>query len=254
MFVKRIIPCLDVCRGRVVKGINFENLRDAGDPVEMAVRCSEDSADELVLLNIDASADNKVFLQQRVKEITSKIPVPLTVGGGIGSLRDIQEVLEMGAAKVSISTAAIKNPRLIAEAAKKFGSRRIVVAVDVCRRRRNQGGWDVYIKGGSLNTGKDVLKWIAQAEVLGAGEVLLTSMDRDGTRDGYDIELVRSAAESVSIPIIASGGAGDKEHILEVLTKGKADAALAASLFHFNKLTIPDLKDYLSKKGVPVKK
>ncbi len=254
MPAKRIVLCLDIRGGRVVKGMNFGNLVDAGDPMEMALRCSEGGADELVLLNIDASAtDTEVSLGPMIKKITKKISIPLTLGGGIKGIRDIERALGYGVDKVSINTATLITPRLITEAAKRFGSGRIVVAIDARRRQRHRGGWDVYIKGGRVNTGRDALKWAAQAEELGAGEILLTSIDRDGTGDGYDLELVKGVAECVNIPVIASGGAGTKGHVFDVLTKGKADAALIASLSHFNGLTLSALKDYLSIKGVPLK-
>ncbi|MGI6704156.1 MAG: imidazole glycerol phosphate synthase subunit HisF [Clostridia bacterium] len=252
MLTKRIIPCLDVHNGRVVKGINFVSLRDAGDPVEIADCYSKDGADELVLLDISASAETRSTMREVVKRIAGKVSIPLTVGGGIGSVDDIRGILMCGADKVSLNTTAVKNPVLIAEAAKEFGSRCIMVAVDA--RARASGGWDVYISGGRVNTGKDALDWAAEAESLGAGEILLTSMDRDGTKDGYDLQLTRSVAEKVNIPVIASGGAGKEEDFYLAFTEGKADAALAASLFHYRQLTVSGLKEYLYGKGVPVRK
>ncbi|MDD2573275.1 MAG: imidazole glycerol phosphate synthase subunit HisF [Bacillota bacterium] len=251
MLTKRIIPCLDVHNGRVVKGINFVNLKDAGDPVEIADCYSKCNADELVFLDITASAEGRGTMREVVKRTAEKVSIPLTVGGGIGSIEDIRDILMCGADKVSLNTAAVKNPALIAEAAKKLSRQRIIVAVDA--RARQSGGWDVYINGGRVNTGKDVLDWVAEVEELGAGEILLTSMDRDGTKDGYDLELTRSVAERVSIPVIASGGAGKEEDFFEVLTEGKANAALAASLFHYKQLAVTGLKEYLSKRGVPVR-
>lgn len=252
MRTKRIIPCLDVYKGRVVKGVNFINLKDAGDPAETAAQYSKNGADELVFLDISASVEGRSTMAEVAKKVAREISIPLTVGGGIRTLEDIRVILACGADKVSINSAAVKNPRLIREAAREFGSRRIVVAVDA--KVRQSGGWDVYIEGGGTNTGKDVLDWVAEVEALGAGEILLTSMDRDGTNDGYDLELTRRVAERVSIPVIASGGAGKEEDFYLALTEGKADAALAASLFHYGLLEIPVLKEYLSERGVPVRR
>lgn len=251
MHTKRIIPCLDVHNGRVVKGVNFVNFKDAGDPVEIAAYYNESGADEIVFLDISASSEGRDIMMDVVKRTANAVSIPLTVGGGIRSLEDIQHLLNNGADKVSINSAAVKNPGLVSEAAKEFGSRRIVIAVDA--RARSSVGWDVYINGGRINTGKDVLEWTGEAERLGAGEILLTSMDRDGTKDGYDLSLTRSVAENVNIPVVASGGAGKEEDFYLVLTEGKADAALAASLFHYRQLTVPGLKEYLHGKGVPVR-
>lgn len=252
MRTKRIIPCLDVYNGRVVKGVTFANLKDAGDPAEIAFQYSNSGADELVFLDISASVEGRSTVAEVAGRIAGEISIPLTVGGGIRTLEDIREILAAGADKVSINSAAVKNPGLIREAARAFGSRLIVVAVDA--KARQSGGWDVYIEGGGTNTGKDVLDWVAEVETLGAGEILLTSMDRDGTNDGYDLELTRRVAERVNIPVIASGGAGKEEDFYRILTEGKADAALAASLFHYRRLEIPVLKEYLSERGVPVRK
>jgi cyclase len=252
MRTKRIIPCLDVYKGRVVKGVNFVNLKDAGDPAETAAQYSKSGADELVFLDISASVEGRSTMAEVAGRIAGEISIPLTVGGGIRTLEDIRVILACGADKVSINSAAVKNPGLIREAARVLGSRRIVVAVDA--KARQSGGWDVYIEGGGTNTGKDVLDWVVEVETLGAGEILLTSMDRDGTNDGYDLELTRRVAERVNIPVIASGGAGKEEDFYRILTEGKADAALAASLFHYRRLEIPVLKEYLSERGVSVRK
>ncbi|HIE58449.1 MAG TPA: imidazole glycerol phosphate synthase subunit HisF [Persephonella sp.] len=251
MLAKRIIPCLDVNKGRVVKGVNFINLIDAGDPVEAAKAYDEAGADELVFLDITASAEDRNIILDVVKETAETVFMPLTVGGGIRSLDDIRKLLESGADKVSINSAAVKNPKLIKEAAIKFGSSTIVVAIDA--KRKENGSWEVYINGGRTPTGKDAIKWAKMVEELGAGEILLTSMDKDGTKSGYDIKLTRAISEAVSIPVIASGGAGKKEHFYEAFTEGKADAALAASLFHFKELTIKEVKLYLKSKNIPVR-
>ena len=251
MLAKRIIPCLDVNKGRVVKGVNFINLIDAGDPVEAAKAYDEAGADELVFLDITASAEDRNIILDVVKETAETVFMPLTVGGGIRSLDDIRKLLESGADKVSINSAAVKNPKLIKEAAIKFGSSTIVVAIDA--KRIENGSWEVYINGGRTPTGKDAIKWAKMVEELGAGEILLTSMDKDGTKSGYDIKLTRAISEAVSIPVIASGGAGKKEHFYEAFTEGKADAALAASLFHFKELTIKEVKLYLKSKNIPVR-
>ncbi len=250
MLAKRIIPCLDVDRGRVVKGVRFLNLKDAGDPVEVAKRYEEEGADELVFLDITASAEGREIMIEVVRRVAETVFMPFTVGGGIRSVEDMRRILEAGADKVSINTAAVKNPKLVEEGARVFGSQCIVVAIDAKRR---DGGWEVYINGGRTPTGLDAVEWARRVESLGAGEILLTSMDRDGTKEGYDVELCRAVAEAVSIPVIASGGAGTKEHFYEVFKEGKADAALAASLFHFREVSIPDLKDYLARRGIRVR-
>jgi cyclase len=250
MLAKRIIPCLDVDKGRVVKGVKFQNLRDAGDPVEVAKSYEEQSADELVFLDITASAEERKIMIEVVQRVAETIFIPFTVGGGVSSLEDIRRLLFAGADKVSINTAAVKNPQLIYESAKRFGSQCIVVAIDA---KRSERGWEVYIHGGRTPTGLDAVEWAKRVEGLGAGEILLTSMDADGTKKGYDIELCRAVASAVSIPVIASGGAGTMEHFYEVFTKTNVDAALAASLFHFKEVSIPELKAYLKNKGVHVR-
>ena len=252
MLAKRVIPCLDVKDGRVVKGTRFLKLRDAGDPVECAHIYDRAGADELVFLDITASHQKRKTLLEIVRKTAEKVFIPLTVGGGIGSLEDIRNLLNAGADKVSINTAAVKNPGLVKIAAEKFGSQCIVVAIDAKRRERGKG-WDVYIYGGRKNTGLDAIMWAKKAEKLGAGEILLTSMDRDGTKMGYDLELLRRLCDSVRIPVIASGGAGEKKHFLDAFVKGHAHAALAASLFHRKELPIKDLKRYLKKRGIPVR-
>jgi len=250
MLAKRIIPCLDVDKGRVVKGVKFQNLRDAGDPVEVAKSYEEQSADELVFLDITASAEERKIMIEVVQRVAETVFIPFTVGGGVSSLEDIRRLLSAGADKVSINTAAVKNPQLIYESAKRFGSQCIVVAIDA---KRSQRGWEVYIHGGRTPTGLDAVEWAKRVESLGAGEILLTSMDADGTKKGYDIELNRAVASAVSIPVIASGGAGTMEHFYEVFTQTNVDAALAASLFHFKEVSIPGLKAYLKNKGVHVR-
>ncbi len=250
MLAKRIIPCLDVKEGRVVKGVNFVNLIDAGDPVENAKVYDEQGADELVFLDITASYEKRGIMIDVVRRTAEEVFMPLTVGGGVRSVEDIRNLLNAGADKVSINTAAVKNPELITEGAKLFGSQCIVVAIDA---RRKGEGWEVYIHGGRTPTGKDAVEWAKEVVDRGAGEILLTSMDRDGTKEGYDIELTRAISEAVSVPVIASGGAGKPEHFYEGLTEGKADAVLAASVFHFREISIPELKSYLKKRGVWVR-
>lgn len=252
MHTKRIIPCLDVTGGRVVKGINFVNLRDAGDPVEVAKAYDKAGADELVFLDITASSDARNIVIDMVRRVAETVFIPFTVGGGIRSVEDFKAILREGADKISINSSAINNPNLISEAADKFGSQCVVVAIDA-KRRLDSSGWNVYKNGGRVDVGFDAVEWAVRAEKLGAGEILLTSMDCDGTKAGYDIELTRTISEAVSIPVIASGGAGNKEHFYDALTKGKADAALAASLFHYKELEITDLKEYLQSKDVPVR-
>ena len=253
MFTKRIIPCLDVNNGRVVKGINFVNLRDAGDPVEVAAAYDKAGADEVVFLDITATSDARETVVDMVRKVAEKVFIPFTVGGGIRTVEDFKVLLREGADKISINSSAINNPRLISDAADKFGSQCVVVAIDA-GKRADGSGWNIYKNGGRIDVGMDAVEWAMQADRLGAGEILLTSMDCDGTKAGYDIELTRQIAENVSIPVIASGGAGTKEHFYEALTDGKADAALAASLFHYNELEIMDLKNYLADKGIPVRR
>ncbi len=252
MHTKRVIPCLDVNNNRVVKGINFVNLRDAGDPVEVAAAYDKAGADELVFLDITASSDARRTVVDMVRQVAEKVFIPFTVGGGIRTVDDFKELLREGADKISINSAALNNPELISNAADKFGSQCVVVAIDA-KRRADGSGWNVYKNGGRIDMGIDAVEWAIKANRLGAGEILLTSMDCDGTKDGYDIELTRTIAENISIPVIASGGAGKKEHFYEALTDGKADAVLAASLFHYKELEINDLKTYLNDKGVPVR-
>ncbi len=252
MLAKRIIPCLDIDKGRVVKGVNFVNLIDAGDPVEIARAYDKIGADEIVFLDITASSDGRKTALDVLSRASEQVFLPLTVGGGIRSVEDFRTLLAAGADKIAVNSAAILNPSLITEAALRFGSQCVVLAVDAKANAR--GGWDVYLNGGRVNTGLDAITWIRVAEKLGAGEVLLTSMDKDGTKSGYDFELTRQAAEAVNIPVIASGGAGKKEDFADVLTAGKADAALAASLFHFAELDMRELKNYLAERGIPVRK
>ncbi len=251
MHTKRIIPCLDVCNGRVVKGVNFVNLKDAGDPVEVAKIYNESMADEIVFLDITASSDERNTMVDVVRRTAEQVFIPLTVGGGIRTIEDFRTILNAGADKISINSAALKRPELINEAAEKFGNQCVVVAIDA--KRCDDGGFDVYLNGGRVNTGKDAVLWAQEAEARGAGEILLTSMDCDGVKNGYDIELTKAVSEAVKIPVIASGGAGKEEHFYEALTEGGADAALAASLFHFRELDITDLKKYLKNKNVPVR-
>ncbi len=250
MLAKRIIPCLDVDKGRVVKGIKFQNLVDAGDPVEVAKLYEEQGADELVFLDITASAEDRNIMLDVVKRVAETVFMPYTVGGGIRSVEDMRGLLEAGADKVSINTAAVKNPELIREGAVRFGSQCIVVAIDA---KRKNDSWEVYIHGGRTPTGIDAVKWAREVQSLGAGEILLTSMDRDGTKSGYDLELCRAISEAVNIPVIASGGAGKMEHFYEAFEYGGADAALAASLFHFREISIPELKSFLREKEVLVR-
>ncbi len=251
MLTKRIIPCLDVNRGRVVKGVNFVNLRDAGDPVEVAAMYNKSLADEIVFLDITASSDARAIMTDVVARTAEQVFIPLTVGGGIRTVEDFREILSAGADKISVNSAALKRPELITEAALKFGSQCVVVAIDA--KRRQGGGFDVYLNGGRVNTGRDAVEWAALCEKLGAGEILLTSMDCDGTKAGYDIELTKAISSEVKIPVIASGGAGVKSHFYDALTVGGAEAALAASLFHYRELDIKDLKEYLRDRGLPVR-
>ena len=252
MFTKRIIPCLDVHNGRVVKGVNFVNLQDAGDPVEIAAAYDKAGADEVVFLDITASSDARNTVVDLVRRVAENVFIPFTVGGGIRTVEDFRALLREGADKISINSSAINRPELISEAADKFGSQCVVVAIDA-KRRADGSGWNIYKNGGRIDTGLDALEWAEKANRMGAGEILLTSMDCDGTKAGYDIELTRQIGELVSIPVIASGGAGTREHFYEALTEGKADAALAASLFHYKELEIRDLKRYLADKGVSVR-
>ncbi len=252
MFTKRIIPCLDVNNGRVVKGVNFVNLRDAGDPVEIAAAYDKAGADEVVFLDITASSDNRGTVVDMVRKVAERVFIPFTVGGGIRTVDDFKVLLREGADKISINSSAINTPELIGNAADKFGSQCVVVAIDA-RRRADGSGWNVYKNGGRIDTGLDAIEWAIRANQLGAGEILLTSMDCDGTKAGYDLELTRQIAEAVSIPVIASGGAGTMDHFYDAFTEGKADAALAASLFHFKELEIMDLKRHLREKGVSVR-
>ena len=253
MFTKRIIPCLDVNNGRVVKGVNFVNLKDAGDPIEIAAAYDKAGADEVVFLDITASSDNRKTVADMVRRVAERVFIPFTVGGGIRSIEDFKTLLREGADKISINSSAIDRPQLISEAADKFGSQCVVVAIDA-KRTPDGKGFHIYKHGGRIDMGIDAVEWAMQADRLGAGEILLTSMDCDGTKAGYDLELTRTIAENVSIPVIASGGAGTKEHFYEALTEGGADAALAASLFHYKELEIMDLKEYLAKKGVSVRR
>jgi len=251
VLTKRIIPCLDVTGGRVVKGTNFINLRDAGDPVELAAFYDGEGADELVFLDITASAEGRKTVLDMVYRTAGEVFIPFTVGGGISALEDIRAMLSAGADKVSLNTAAVKDPELVARASNRFGSQCIVVAIDA--RRSGQGRWEVYIHGGRTPTGIDAVEWARRVEMLGAGEILLTSMDRDGTKDGYDLDLTRAISGALKIPVIASGGVGTLDHILEGLTSGGADAALAASIFHFGEYSVRSVKEYLRDRGVPVR-
>ncbi|HOQ09234.1 MAG TPA: imidazole glycerol phosphate synthase subunit HisF [Syntrophomonadaceae bacterium] len=250
MFTKRIIPCLDVHNGRVVKGVNFVNLKDAGDPVELASFYDKEGADELVFLDISASHEGRKTMVDVVRRTAEQVFIPLAVGGGISTIDDIRSLLAAGADKVSINSAAIKDPALITEGARKFGSQCIVVAIDA---RKDGSSYQVYINGGRIPTGKDALEWAKEAERRGAGEILLTSMDKDGTKDGYDLELTAMISQEVGIPVIASGGAGNLEHLYEAVTTGQADAVLCASIFHYREYTIKEAKEYLRDKGVSVR-
>lgn len=252
MITKRIIPCLDVNNGRVVKGVNFVNLIDAGDPVEIAAAYDKAGADEVVFLDITASSDNRATKVELVRRVAEKVFIPFTVGGGIRTVEDFKAILREGADKVAVNSAAIMNPSLISEAADKFGSQCVVVAIDA-KRRADGSGWNIYKNGGRVDMGIDAVEWAVKANQLGAGEILLTSMDCDGTKNGYDNELTRIVSEHVSIPVIASGGAGSLEHFRDAFVEGKADAALAASLFHFKELEIREVKEYLQEQGISVR-
>ena len=252
MLTKRIIPCLDVNDGRVVKGVNFVNLQDAGDPVEIAKAYDKAGADEVVFLDITASSDNRKTVVDMVRAVAANVFIPFTVGGGIRTVDDFKILLREGADKISVNSSAINRPELITEAAEKFGSQCVVVAIDA-KRRPDGSGWNIYKNGGRIDVGIDAVEWAKKAERLGAGEILLTGMDCDGTKAGYDIELTRAIAKSVSIPVIASGGAGTLEHFYDALTDGKADAVLAASLFHYKELEIKEVKKYLADRGIPVR-
>ena len=252
MFTKRIIPCLDVHNGRVVKGVNFVNLRDAGDPVEIAAAYDKAGADELVFLDITATSDARNTVVDMVRRVAERVFIPFTVGGGIRTVDDFKALLREGADKIAINSSAINRPELIREAAEKFGSQCVVVAIDA-KRREDGSGWNIYKNGGRIDMGIDAVEWAKKVESLGAGEILLTSMDGDGTKAGYDLELTRAIADSVSIPVIASGGAGTLEHFKEALTDGGADAALAASLFHYKELEIKEVKEYLRNEGISVR-
>ena len=252
MYTKRIIPCLDVNNGRVVKGVNFVDLKDAGDPVSVGAAYGKAGADELVFLDITASSDARATKLDMVRRVAETVFIPFTVGGGIRTIDDFKMVLREGADKVSVNSAAILNPELISEAAMKFGSQCVVVAIDA-KRRADGSGWNIYKNGGRVDMGIDAVEWAAKVEKLGAGEILLTSMDCDGTKAGYDLELTKAIAEEVNIPVIASGGAGNLEHFYDALTEGKADAALAASLFHYKELEIKEVKEYLRERGVSVR-
>jgi cyclase len=252
MLAKRIIPCLDVTGGRVVKGINFVGLRDAGDPVELAARYNEQGADELVFLDITASSDGRDTMVDVVDRTAREVFIPLTVGGGIRAIDDARKILHAGADKVSVNTAAVHRPELITELSQEFGAQAVVLAIDA--KHNGKGGWNVFTKGGRIDEGIDAVEWAARGEALGAGEVLLTSMDTDGVQDGFDCALTRAISRATKIPIIASGGAGKPEHFVRVLTEGEADAALAASIFHYGTYTVDELKDCLEKTGIPVRR
>jgi len=254
MDYRRIIPCLDFNKGRVVKGVNFVNLVDAGDPVEHAKVYDQEGADELAFLDITATVEDRQITIDMARKIKDAISIPLVVGGGIRSLEDADKVLSAGADKVSINSAAVRTPDLIDKVADKFGSERLTVAIDPKRRSGNKAGWEVFISGGKIATGLDAVAWAREVEERGAGEILLTSMDRDGTKSGYDLELTRAVASAVRIPVIASGGAGTLEHLYQALTEGKADAVLAASIFHFREISIREAKRYLAERGIPVRR
>ena len=251
MYAKRIIPCLDVKNGRVVKGVSFVDLRDAGDPVECAAAYDKEGADELVLLDITATHEGRSTMIDIVERVAKTVFIPFTVGGGIKTVDDFKDLLRAGADKISVNSAAVRNPQLINDAAYKFGRQCVVCAIDA--KQTAEGGWEVYLNGGRIPTGIDAVKWAVEAEQRGAGEILLTSMDQDGQKNGYDIGLTRTVSEAVGIPVIASGGAGAKQHFYDAFTEGKADAVLAASLFHFNELPIPELKKYLDEQNIPVR-
>ncbi len=247
----RVIPCLDVRHGRVVKGVRFENLRDAGDPVELAARYEEEGADEIVFLDISATPEGRATLIDVVRDTASVLSIPLTVGGGVRTLRDFEKLMDSGADKVSINTAAVRNPELITQAASEYGSQAVVIAIDA--KRVGPGRWEVYVSGGKVPTGLDAVEWAVEAVKRGAGEILLTSIDRDGTMQGYDVELTAAIAERVPVPVIASGGAGRLEHFWEAVVYGRASAVLAASLFHYRRLTVRQVKEYLAERGIPVR-
>lgn len=252
MFTKRIIPCLDVDNGRVVKGTSFVNLRDAGDPAELAAYYNDQGCDELVFLDITASSDNRNTMVNVVEQVSAEVFIPLTVGGGIRSISNIRDMLRAGADKISLNTAAVKDPQLVRESAQEFGSQCIVAAIDA-KRNEDLGIWEVYVNGGRTPVGLNVIEWAWELVDLGAGELLLTSMDTDGQQSGYDLDLLKSVSESVSVPVIASGGAGEMEHIYNAFERGKADAVLAASIFHFGKYTVNDVKKYLKEQGIAVR-
>lgn len=253
MLAKRIIPCLDVRDGRVVKGVNFVNIRDAGDPVELATYYSKQGADEIVFLDITATYEARKTVADVVRRTVEQVYVPVTVGGGIRTLEDFQELLRAGADKISVNSAAVKDPSLIARAAERFGSQCVVLAVDARKWQDGRDGWEVVVAGGRIPTGKDLIEWVKEGERLGCGEILLTSMDADGTKQGFDLAMTKAVTDAVGIPVIASGGCGSLEHFADVFQQADADAALAASLFHFGELTVPEVKDYLKKKQIPVR-
>ncbi|HWS74535.1 MAG TPA: imidazole glycerol phosphate synthase subunit HisF [Quisquiliibacterium sp.] len=251
MLTKRIIPCLDVTAGRVVKGVNFVELRDAGDPVEIARRYDEQGADELTFLDITASSDQRDIILHVIESVADQVFIPLTVGGGVRSVEDVRRLLNAGADKISVNTAALQNPRLVAEASARYGAQCIVVAIDA--KRSADGRWEVYTHGGRKTSGRDAVEWAAEVERLGAGEILLTSMDRDGTRQGFDLELTRAVSDAVGIPVIASGGVGTLQHLADGVTLGRADAVLAASIFHFGEFTVREAKAFMASRGIPVR-
>ena len=253
MLAKRIIPCLDVRDGRVVKGVNFVNIRDAGDPVELATYYSQQGADEIVFLDITATHEARATVEDVVRRTVEQVYVPVTVGGGIRTVEDFQRLLRCGADKISVNSAAVKNPALITEAAERFGSQCVVLAIDARRWQDGRDGWEVVVAGGRIPTGKDLIEWAKEGEALGAGEILLTSMDADGTKQGFDLPMTKAVTDAVGIPVIASGGCGALEHFAEVFEQADADAALAASLFHFGELTVPQVKEYLRREHIPVR-